>query len=217
MLLDTMTLAELKKETLEEKEQIFGSSTMKRLSGEYMKERKKHKVKNNDIWRRFYEIKTKRKNNFIIAMSKQLGTVSIVDCVIYVWYNSQRGVRVISIDAVDGVLIFNSHVFKRWNERLGLGIVNPFDTIRSFFTKNDDIYFRVLVDAKGEKTSDMFGPIDGGFLLGEYHDKRLSVIKTFINRELAGQNQLDYEKDIKKYVDEYNALNPVPDKKRKRL
>jgi hypothetical protein len=198
MIIEQMAYEKVVAEALADREKILSSSTMERLHREYHKERSRLKIRPTDQFQKFYDIKTHRKNTWIISFRKQgtLAKDTSTECVMYVYFYTSKGLRVISIDIDGGVLIFNSHVFKRWNERLNLGIVQPLDMVKDFFVKNYDLYFKVF----NKETQEIFGIVEGGFILGQKIDSKHSVVKTFINRELAYGAQMAIEEELIKFI-----------------
>jgi hypothetical protein len=194
MLLETMTVDEALAETILDRQKICESSTLLRLQVEYNKYRKSKKVGNNTLLAKSFEIKTKRKNNWIIIMNKELGASKDIEYSMFVHYLTSAGLRVISIDRNGSALFFSGHMFKRWNERLGLRCTKTTDMIKAFFTIYDDIYYQEF----NSDTKEIFGVVEGGFLLGYKHSKKVSIIKTFINEELAGGDQIKMAEQLKK-------------------
>jgi hypothetical protein len=202
MILETMTLDQACAEARADAEVIRTSSTLSRLQDEYLRARQKAKVPNSQTWKRRFMIKTKRKNTWMILIDKVPGRDKAVWCTMLVYFYTSKGIRAISVNSAkdfrEGFIVVNSHAVKRWNERLGKGIVQPMDMIEAFFDANAEVVFKLLRNEEEE----VFGVVDGGFLLGNKHGKNVTVVNTFINRELAGRTQLQYEESIRATMQE---------------
>jgi hypothetical protein len=112
MLVPAMNNKELKKEILEDNDILWSSSTIKRLADEYHRERFKLKIKKEEIYTRYYEVKTKTKNNWLIKISKHI-LVQKYQCIndseilCFAYYTSSFGIRVFNTHANGEIMVFN--------------------------------------------------------------------------------------------------------------
>jgi hypothetical protein len=98
-----MTNKELFKEISTDYDIIYSSTTIQRIVSEYHREKIKLKVKKEAVYTRFYEIKTKSKNNWIIRIGKdnlisKYQNPGDAEDVSFAYYHSPRGIRVFSYD-----------------------------------------------------------------------------------------------------------------------
>ena len=198
MLVSTMTPVEINREIKNDKTVVF--QCIQRVFNEYDRERRKFKIAKEKEYIRFYEIKSRKKNNWIFMLNKRQsnkkysGIDSVaLECLTY--HYSAKGLQVFSVSQTDDwIHVYNGHFFKRYNERMNLGINNPLDVVKRFFCNNEG--------SDGIKT-----PMDGrdfgisvcrdGFQLMEIRDQiKWTVYNTFITRDLAGDDQHQIEDHI---------------------
>jgi hypothetical protein len=72
MLVPSMNFDEIRVEANAEYDILTKSTTISRLTYEYVSERFKNKVKRNEPYPRFYTIKSKKKNNWLIVTPNKL-------------------------------------------------------------------------------------------------------------------------------------------------
>ena len=194
MIIDTMNPRELTTEIGADYLNIQRS--LERLARDYDRERRRGKVDKQDPYPRAYDIKTKKKNTWIIVMDKAyseetykgVGSIGIA-CLVY--YYTPIGLRVFKIMLPQGLSVFNSHLFKRYNERLDLGLSSPLEIVKHFFIHNPGHVNKILPKGGREFT---VGICKEGLLLGELQEGRLWLVyKTFITRDLMGPEQGDIE------------------------
>lgn len=159
------------------------------MAKDYIKERNLKKIPSLDKYAKTYEIKTKRKNKWIISFDFVKN--GVIHTVFSAYYYTSKGLRVVQ-PAKGQYMIFNSHVFKRWNERLNKNIVQPIDMIKYFLSINDN----VVVKYYPKDESVVFGIVPDGFILGNKYSKDIIIVKTFINRDLARKDQCETENEI---------------------
>lgn len=198
MLVHTMNTAELMKEILTDWPCM--AKSVGRLVDEYDRRRRRAKIDRRLEYCKAYEIKTHRKNKWVVILSKNTavekykGPESVAwDGVVYYW--SAHGLRVIKLNNLNGGFsVYNGHLLKRYNERLGLGLVKPTDIIKCFFCNNG--YGITKIIPKGNRNFTIEVCRDG-LLLGElYEDGQWHVHKTFISRDLTRVDQDDVERKL---------------------
>ena len=212
MLIETMTPIEVTSEILEDWSIV--TKSFDRLVNDYDKERRRSKIDKGDIYSLPYEIKTKKKNTWIFIFSKApsedkyKGQSSINICSL-VYYYSSIGLRVFKIMPKGGISVYNGHLFKRYNERMSLGLEKPLDIVKHFFINNG--YFTSKVIPKNNKEFTI-SVCKEGLLLGELQEDRSFLVnKTFINKNLIRLDQNEAEEElIKSLQDEIETeLNKV--------
>jgi hypothetical protein len=178
----------------------FMAKSVERLVHEYDRKRRRAKIDKRLEYCMAYEIKTHRKNTWVIIVSKNTsvekykGPESVAwDGLAYYW--SAHGLRVIKLNNLNGGFsVYNGHLLKRYNERLGLGLVKPTDIIKCFFCNNG--YGITKIIPKGNRNFTIEVCRDG-LLLGEiYEDGQWHVHKTFISRDLTRVDQDDVERKL---------------------
>jgi hypothetical protein len=197
MLVDAMNPTEIKQEVQNDWNAVRNS--LDRLASEYDRERRKNKIDKRSVYSIAYPIKTKRKNTWIIFLSKAPGVNAYkgqqdINVLSVVYYYNSIGLRVLKLNEQDGLIVYNGHLFTRYKERMALIISNPIDVVKHFFINNGYASSKVT-------------PIDGrdltitkvkeGFLLGELqHERTWLVHKTFINKDLARVDQNEIEQGL---------------------
>jgi len=191
MLVSSMNFDEIRVEANAEYDILTKSTTISRLTYEYVSERFKNKVKRNEPYPRFYTIKSKKKNNWLIMIRKKdsVEHVSSPDdfnslCMLY--YNSDKGFRIIMTVPSRIISIYNEHLFTRYKERMHLDLSGSLEIAKHYFERNYVATFQSF--PKGEYVRDMIGLVSNGFALGELHFANNNIImyyKTFISRETA--------------------------------
>jgi hypothetical protein len=197
MLVTTMNPPEVAKEVFTDYENIIKS--VERLGIEYDRERRKKKVDKKARYSVAYPIKTKRKDTWIVFLSKA-PAVSVykgegdINVKAVVYYRNTVGLRVFSIGATGGLHVYNGHLFSRYRERIGLTLSDPVDVVKVFFMNNGYTQGQVIRKDGREYTLNV---CRDGFLLGELqHGRRWLVHRTFISRDLTTPEQEEQEKNL---------------------
>jgi hypothetical protein len=191
MLVPSMTLQEISVEANAEYEVLVNSSTLQRLTGEYILERHKKKVKHNERYVRFYNIKSKKKNNWLIMIcpKDEVKFITSPDdfttlCILN--YHSDKGLRFIVTTPTRIISVYNEHLFTRYKERIHLNISGTIEIAKHYFERNNSGVFQSFpLDADTRK---IIGLESNGFSLGELHLTNSIIVmyyKTFISRETA--------------------------------
>lgn len=191
MLVPSMNLQELRVEANAEYEVLVKSSTLQRLTGEYILERHKKKIKHNERYVRFYNIKSKKKNNWLIMIcpKDEVKFITSIDdfsslCILY--YHSDKGLRFIVTTPTKIISVYNEHLFTRYKERMHLDISGTIEIAKHYFERNNSGVFQSF--PLDEFTRKIIGVESNGFALGELHFSNSSIVmyyKTFISRETA--------------------------------
>lgn len=201
MITQTMTPHEIVREAKADFDSIWNNS-MERLVRKYNRERTTKKVPKEENHVCCYPIKSAKKNPWLIYLKKKQydkkyrGLPGIYGVT---YYYSKWGLRALEVN-YDAVNAYNGHLFSRYNERLGLSIVQPIDRIKRFFTIG---HMRVSKN----KPKDKFGrvlnvlPTSEGFALGEEQENGLWVVyKTFISNKMMHHPQREILHEVLKYI-----------------
>lgn len=193
-----MNTAELTKEIFTD--WPFMVKSLDRLVHEYDRHRRRAKIDKALEYGKAYEIKTHRKNTWVIILSKnpaheKYKGLESVSWEGVVYYRNAQGLRVFGVNQqTQGISVYNGHLFMRYNERLGLGLVKPIDIIKRFFCNNGYALTRIIRKGDREYTIKV---CRDGLLLGElYQDGKWQVNRTFISRDLARMDQDEVERDL---------------------
>jgi hypothetical protein len=172
---------------------IYKSSTIPRLRAEYDRERRRNKISQSSMYPRFYSIRTKTKNNWLIflekapVLPKYRGEQDITfHCLAY--YYGPKGLTVFKPDD-DALLmyVYQAHVFTRYSERMQLTFSFPLEKVQHFFTYNVYSDHR-FIERKDRHFS--VGICRDGVLLGEYRKEVKWVFnRTFVNRGIFSRYQ----------------------------
>jgi hypothetical protein len=111
MIVPSMTRKEITKELLNDNEAIYYSSTRDRLIADYNRERLKFKIKKEEEYPKYYEIKTKSKNNWIIIATKDPLVKKFQrpeDCVLepLMYYYNRHGINVLHSTSDNKVTLY---------------------------------------------------------------------------------------------------------------
>src|SRR3954469_22756268 len=128
MIVESMNHHELKKEVMKDFQRLR-DTTEDRLTTEYDKERRKFKIEKNRSYPKIYPVKTASKNTWLIFISKApaeeiykgFNTMN-VNYVVY--FYASTGLSVINVSSVGHLELYYGHFFKRYNERMKLGLTN---------------------------------------------------------------------------------------------
>jgi hypothetical protein len=203
MLIDTMSPEELTREILIDWD--ITTKSWERLSLSYDRDRRRLKVDKRSSYSKVYEIKTHKKNTWIFILSKApavekyQGLRDINICSLVYYYNP-TGLRVFKIMPTGGLNVYNGHFFKRYNERMSLGLTTPLEIVKHFFINNGYSTIKILPKEDREFTLSV---CKEGLLLGEIQEGRSWIVnKTFITRELSSGAQDEIEEELLKHLRE---------------
>jgi hypothetical protein len=205
MLVEAMNPAEIATQVYREYSKIY-FTTAQRLLKEYDRERRKLKIDKSRIYTRHYAIKTAQKNNWIVfigkapSKEKYKGMECANTCCI-VYYYTSKGFRVFVPVSGKIFVVYNGHVFKRYNERLNLNLASTLEAAIHYFKYNGYAYQNAI-----EKKVKIYtiGFCKDGFLLGKlkYNNVWLEW-KTFVSRNLARADQDEMENELIEQLNEY--------------
>ena len=186
---------------------IKETSTLARLHQEYDKERRKKKISAESTYQRFYPIRTKAKNNWIIMLQKTPDVPryrNIDDTAYYpiVYYFGPKGFNVFKPDEAAGLLfVYQGHVFTRYCRRMQLPFTEPLEKIHHFFTYNAGAEHQVVAH---KDRSFSIGICRDGALLGELReDVKWVFNRTFVNREAFRRYQHRIERQLAEETDAF--------------
>ena len=141
MLVPSMNNKEITKELLNDYNILVSFSTFARLAEEYYRERKKLNIKKEAEYTKFYKIKTKSKNDWVIMVSKNVKLKKYQypwDCAyrLYNYFHSYQGLCVCLAGPFQTIGIYYKHFFQRYRERMELNIPDLLDVVKYFFNNN---------------------------------------------------------------------------------
>lgn len=193
MIVSTMNFEEINNEVNAEYEVLLKSSTTSRLTFEYLSERNKLKIKPQEKYIKFYSIKSKKKNNWLLVFLPKENCQLVrnhedINIICVLNYLSDKGLRFVLSSPSKVNIVYNSHFFSRYKERLELPEINTLDIAKNFFSLNHHNTFQTFPkDENG--CSKIIGILANGFALGELivlnESKMLINYKTFISRDTA--------------------------------
>jgi len=205
MLVPNMNFDEIDLEVNTEYEILCNSSTLGRLTLEYMSLRRKNKIKPREKYPKWYNIKSKKKNNWLIMISPKDECECANDfedfstlCMIY--FHSNQGLKFMVTSPSKVLTVYNAHLFHRYIERLQLNIPHTIDAAKHFFEQNHQNTFQSFPLEENKKS--VIGIVKTGFTLGELfisEGKKIVLnYKTFISRDTANfkhaKSILEFEK-----------------------
>ena len=199
MLVSTMTHQEITKEILKEQEINLNSTTILRLTSEYYIERKKKKIKKEDDYPRYYDIKSRAKNKWSILLSKDrtlpcYNTPYDFDIRFFTYYYSEKGIRVFE-SLPEEIIVHNQHFFTRYRERMNLNILNIIDVVKLYHQKNTDPRFNLMAEQDGR--SKFVAVLSEGFAMGEYITAdNWYINKTFLPKSSPNTKMSSVERGV---------------------
>jgi len=218
MLVSTMNHQEISKEILKEQEIFNYSSTILRLTLEYFDERKKKKIKKEEEYPRYYEIKTKAKNKWLILLSKErtlskYNSPLDYDVKLFTYYYSEKGIRVFE-SLPEGIVVHNQHFFTRYRERMNLNILNIIDVVKLYHQINSDPKYSLMAEEEGR--SKFIAMVPDGFAMGEYIiEDNWYINKTFLAKSAPNSKMSSVERMMITSLAEYiSELDKTKDKDR---
>jgi|SRR5690554_6030679 len=196
MLVETMTPEEITREIFTDLKRIRETS-IHRFGIEYERMRRRLRVKNDEIYCKIFEIKSINKNKWMFFLSKapsveKFRNISDVNILELSYYNTAKGLRVFKTIPTGGLIAYNGHLFNRYNERMSLGIIEPMEKVRHFFSNNGYSSYKII-----EKDGKQFtiGTCKDGLLLGELKNNWI-VNNTFITKDLMYLEQDEIEASL---------------------
>lgn len=204
MIVESMTPTEVFEEIGKDLDGVHKS--IERLKREYHKTRLKLKINKERKYPRVYEIKSKRKNPWIIILSnlengdryKDLNNIHLL---LYTYHYRKRGLRVFRINTSTGLSVYSGHVFTRYNERMDLKIVDSLDIVKTFFLENQ------LLIGEIQENSKVIVTCFDGLLLGRRTKGGWIIYNTFIGENEIKENQeIDRDKRVDDVLLEINRF-----------
>lgn len=191
MLLQTMTQDEITSEIFKDFENIY-PRTVERLTSEFERELRRNKIPKKREYYKVYQIKSGRKNPWTLIYSQDTNDKNSVRAVIYTYYYTEKGLRVFEVsEDMKTLMVYNGHLFQRYNERMKLNLPNTLESAKQFFINNSQRMIKTVSKDGKIFTIDM---CKDGTLFGEVQGKWL-VSKTFISKDLVRtkQNELEFQ------------------------
>jgi len=151
-----------------------------------------------------------RKNNWIIgytfrAPSKDKSIVHYV-AIMYI----PGGFTVFYPPPNDPVImLYTSHFFKRYNERLHLNLTDPKEKIRHFMLNGSETPYEKLEDVN-ENAFSFFARNQMGVLLGMHYKKEnIAKFNTFLSEDMLKGSQVALSEKLKQVIDKYKNQNII--------
>jgi hypothetical protein len=197
-----MNITEITAQVQRDYEKIT-DTTLIRLRDEYDRERKKLKIDKRRTYSKIYTFKTAAKNNWIVVLAKapssecyQSGTVCLVHKAVTYYYD-ERGLKVVTW--TKPVLeMWTGHFFKRYNERLKLGLNTPVDSIKHYLIHNQHTGYECTCK---NKIAYLTGYAKDGLLLGNLQSFEWLLWRTFVSRDLLRSNQNEMQQQLIKKME----------------
>jgi hypothetical protein len=136
MLVEAMNYQEITKEVMKDFEKLR-DTTEERLGDMYDKERRKFKIDKCRTYPKAYPVKTASKNTWILIFSKtpardKYTGPDTINVSYVVYYYTSKGLAVINRSAAKYLELYYGHFFKRYNERMKLGLDKPVDIVTNY-------------------------------------------------------------------------------------
>lgn len=199
MIVPSMTDVEIKQEVTIDF-LSFAYRVGNQLCFRYAKDRKK--VDKTLTYPLAYKRISSRKNKWLFICNKAeeynrykgASTTSFA-CLTY-FYN-KKSFRVVKAmpseygTGIDGITIYNGHLFRRYAERTGLSFDKPLKVVKAFFTNNRAIVGRTI------HNDHLLTVCKDGLVLGRYDRKnRIVTANTFVTKDQMFDNQTAIEKEL---------------------
>lgn len=162
-----------------------------RLNKQYDKIRRKNRIPKDSDFPYCFEFRTPSKNNCIYLVNKATsdkkfkGIESCASTVVFYYYD-KVGIRVFTLTPF-GAVVFNTHFFKRYNERMHLNLDLPLDKVKHYFIHNSGVIENIR---DGLVCKDVVGKVKDGFILGNIREgSLLTVYNTFISNDMRNVDQ----------------------------
>lgn len=195
MLTETMNNIEIRAEIFKDFDSII--NTHNRLAIKYGRIRFEKKIRKYDTYHYWFKLKSKRKNNWLVNMSKTPGDCKydgepeVKSLVVYL---SRIGYRVFDVTIDKRVRVFNGHFFHRYSQRKGISHGNFNEIIEHFFNNNTFFPSKVKIN---ESSLLVITFCNSGIMLGEIQPEfNWIVYKTFIDRTIINQTQTETEIEV---------------------
>jgi len=147
------------------------SSTLVRLSKEYYMERKRYKVKKDDEYTKFYDIKTQSQNTWLVKIakdqfSKNYNKPSDGCDMMFDYYHFEHDFRIYTLIADGHLAVFNGHFFNRYRERIKLNIPDSLGITKRYLGNNFASTYNYMPEKDGK--CKFMALVKEGFIMGEY-------------------------------------------------
>jgi hypothetical protein len=171
--------------------------TYRSLRSEMHKRHQQHAVETitwksplHNTWMTFYDISNNNVDCLHVCITMDHG-------------NLLRTLYPIAPDENNDIFLaeYNTHFYKRYNERLQLNLPKPSLIVKHYFKKNIKPEGSTRLSRTDDKeTFKIFMPVTGGVMLGyQYSDKKWLEGKTFISNEMLRGSQVEVVEFLKNY------------------
>jgi hypothetical protein len=186
MLVSTMTKSEIDLEVNLDYAEIIQSNVLYLFRKEYFLNRKSKGISAKKDYPIFKEITSKRKNHWYLLAKKQDQILKYQDeedtsIRLFMYSFTERGFRVYLATDAGNTLIYNGHLFDRYNERMGLGMTDLREIAKEYFIHNSIVHHQMMPDRDEQGTIKAVGISKDGFSLGILQFRPFwTVHKTFL-------------------------------------
>ena len=196
MLVETMTPEEITMEVISDLIKIQETSS-ERIGFEYERMRRRLKIKNDAIFCKAFEIKSHKKNNWMLFLSKADGVEKYrsgadINVLEITYFHTTKGLRVFRPLTSGGIAVYKGHLFNRYNDRMNLGLTSPKEKVKHFFINNGYIDYKIV---KKDNKQLSIGTCRNGLLLDEIQNNWI-VNNTFITKDLMYLDQSEIESSL---------------------
>ena len=196
MLVPSMTMAEIRKE-MEKDFPILQRKSLYMIQ-DLSRARKKSENKS------YFEVNdylSKYKNKWLYKIAFNAKVFHTAYLAYY--YNDIGLVAIEPLPSHNYLIFYTTHFFKRYNERLHLNIVKPYDILRHYVEKHMSYNIKP-VEELSQGMKKVFGISSEGILLGTYNDElRFYKMNTFLTSEMLKGNQIEEKNVMQQLLDKH--------------
>jgi len=198
MLVPAMSLTEVRKEIAKDfpiiyRKAVFVLTKMEKryrpLKGKLVEQLFDYRSKNNNRW--FYKISLIKDDPIVQFM---------------VYYESKRGLcAVVPMNESETLVYLTAHFFNRYNERLHLNLVRPYDILVSYMMDNL-AYHRRRIETVSPGVHKIFCVSERGICLGtELREVDFVRLNTFVTKDMLMGDQIENHETMSKVLDKYSV------------
>lgn len=150
-----------------------------------------------------YDYVSRNKNKWVIKID--IGKKDVSRSFMTYFYTSENKIAAVGVIDKKQLLYFTSHFFKRYNERLKLGITLPEDIIRHYVQHSSNYAVDYLGLVK-ENIVKVFISAKQGVILGNlHHDIQFCKMNTFITHDMLKADQVERKNQMEEILNKYRV------------
>ncbi len=186
MLVSTMTYLEIDHEVNQDYTDIIKSNALYLFRREYYLNRKSKGISAKKEFPVYKEISSKRKNKWYLLAKKQEEITKYqheddTTIGLFMYHFGEKGFRVYLATDAGHTLIYNGHLFDRYNERMCLGMTDLREIAKEYFIHNLQVHHQMMGGMNEHGKVKSVGISKHGFALGELQFQPFWTIhKTFL-------------------------------------